>query len=144
MCPLGLDLLFQVFDSSTLRVGRAPQNQEKFQKTHFWKKNILFEAFLKFPTRFLILTLWFFVILRILRARFWKPMILESDPKTALEFGGVLWIFHMGGKSKNNFPPRVSKYGGGSENFPPRVSKYGGGSPKIFRLRRAKKDLNVL
>ena len=48
--------------------------------------------------------------------------------QTRLKRRGPLLAFHMGGKSKNNFPPRVSKYGGEVKIFPPGSRNMGGKS----------------
>ena len=64
--------LLQLFEKSTIRVGTARQNQENFQKTHFWKKPNFFEAFEEFPTKFLIFILWILMILGFRNAEIWK------------------------------------------------------------------------
>ena len=73
--------LLQLFEKSTIRVGTARQNQEIFQKTHFWKKTDFFGAFEEFPTKFLIFILWILMILGFRNAEIWKnsdrPIILN-------------------------------------------------------------------
>ena len=71
--------LLQLFEKSTIRVGTARQNQENFQKTHFWKKKYnFFEAFEEFPTKVLILILWILMILGFRKLESWKIAIGKS------------------------------------------------------------------
>ena len=79
--------LLQLFEKSTIRVVGTRQNQENFQKTHFWKKNF-FEAFEEFPTKFLIFILWILMILGFRKLESWKTAIDESRSRSNKKAAG--------------------------------------------------------
>ena len=136
--------------------GLRPRKSITFTKNHFFHFCLVFSILLRVSTmltNFLNVCKMRFSGSRV--SKFGKIHGSESGAQTNLLSRTLLVFNHLGGKWKINFPPRVSKNGGGNKNFPPRVPKYGGEIkifpggknlifspeeseiPKNFRLRRA-------